>query len=125
MNNQDYLFLLFIDRHYTNVYLTKLIQKYGKGIPLLERRKLKRKANKIRLIDNPKEVLFIYIIFKRTHENNYIDELAKDLRKELGDIDNKELSYAYKCMKKLLKKIDIEPPAVTAKVIANIRKFNE
>lgn len=123
MNQFDYIFLKYIDRFYQNVFLEKLIEQYEKGLSKKERRKSLLYVNKF---DKPRSIehlLFLYIMFKRTARNGYIDELAKELSVKLKDTPNKEWKKKYKQLNALLELLEIPPLEVSKQVVKNINEF--
>jgi len=125
INEFDYIFLKYIKRHYDNKILDKLIKDYEKGLSLVKRRQIKKYINSIEKVVNYKELLFVYILFKRTRENSYVDELQKELYSDIGDTSKKEMSGWYFELKGLLDELNLPPLQPTRQVVENINFYLE
>lgn len=125
MNNNDYIFLKYIEKYYTNDILVLLITKHEKGISLLKRKQIQEFINSQPELTNPKELLFIYIIFKRTRANNYVDELGKQLFNTIGKVSKKTLFQWYAELQKVLKNLNLPNLEVSKQVKNNINFYYE
>ena len=125
INEYDYIFLKYINTLYENPILEKLIKRYEKGLSLVKRRQIRKYIDSVEPIQKYKEMLFMYILFKRTRKNTYIDELQKELYKEFDGTTKKELGRWYFDLKLLLDELNLPRIEPTKQVIRNINYYLE
>jgi hypothetical protein len=125
MNKQDYIFCQYINLYIENVYLDKLIEKYEKGVGMMERKTIQDFVKEQDPPDNPEGLMFMYIIFKRTRPNSYIDQLGKSLAEHVSNFSNKELEQLHKDLKEFLTTFGIDELVINKQVISNIKHYQK
>lgn len=123
MNKEDYIFLKYIDRFFNNRFLSILINEYERGISLLERRKIKDYVDDKPKLEDAENILFLYILFKKTKENTHVHELEKTLAKRFNKLTLKEGRDLYKKLKGVLNILELDEPTVSPDVIKNVRQY--